>query len=243
VRVSIERLTKQYGAVTALDEVSMEIASGQVVALLGANGAGKTTLLRCLATVSAPTSGTIQLDGEALRRSRVDLRKRLFFLPDFPFFHPWATPVDHIAMVARLYDGASLGPDRILGLMEDLDLLGCGRAPMMNLSRGQRYKAALAALFSVEPELLILDEPFASGMDPHGIGTLKKWIQRAQAKSTTVLYSTQMLEVAEGFSDRVAILHRGRLRAFDSIANLEASPGDAARGLAGILESLREEDA
>ena len=243
LRVSIETLTKRYGTLMALDDVSIEIGSGQIVAVLGANGAGKTTLFRSLATICAPTSGTIQLDGETLRRSRIDLRRRLFFLPDFPFFHPWATPVNHIAMVARLYYRASVDPDRIFGVMEDLDLLGCGRAAMMNLSRGQCYKAALAALFAVEPELLILDEPFASGMDPHGISILKAWIHRAQARGTTVLYSTQILEVAEAFSDRVAILHRGRLRAFDTIANLEAPAGEAATGLAAILESLRQEGA
>jgi ABC-type multidrug transport system ATPase subunit len=243
LQISIEGLTKRYGALTALDDVSLEIEAGQIVAVLGSNGAGKTTLFRCLATICAPTSGSIQLGGEKLLRSRIDLRRRLFFLPDFPLFHPWHTPVNHIAMVARLYDKEALDPDRVFGILEDLDLLGCGRAPMMNLSRGQLYKTALAALFAVEPELLVLDEPFASGMDPHGIGILKKWIRAAQARGTTVLYSTQILEVAEAFSDRVAILHRGRLRAFDPIAKLEAPAGTAATGLATILESLRREGA
>jgi ABC-type multidrug transport system ATPase subunit len=242
MRVEIDGLTKRYGAYRALQNVSMTIESGQIVAVLGANGAGKTTLLRCLATIAAPSAGSIHLDGEPLSRGRLDLRQRLFFLPDFPFLFAWPTPVQHIGMVLRLYGKESAGTaDRVFGLMEALDLLGCGRAPIASLSRGQTYKTALAALLAVEPELVLLDEPFASGMDPQGTLVLKEWARRAAGNGTTLLYTTQILEVAEAFSDKVAILHRGGLHAFDSVAALREQTG-AAEGnvLAGVMAQLRE---
>jgi ABC-type multidrug transport system ATPase subunit len=239
MRVTLQGVTKEYGGQRVLEGVTGEIDPGHLVALVGSNGAGKTTLFRCLATICVPSSGRVLLDGEVLERARVDLRKRLFFLADFPFLYWHASPVQHVAMVARLYDRLDVDPDVVFGLLEQLDLLGCARTPIGRLSRGQAYKTALAALFTVAPDLVILDEPFASGMDPHGIGVLKGWIRGALQRGTTVLYSTQILEVARAFSDRVAVLHRGKLRAFDSVGALES--GSSAAGLEGILEELREE--
>jgi ABC-type multidrug transport system ATPase subunit len=242
MRVEIEGLSKRYGSYRALQQVSMAVESGRIVAVLGANGAGKTTLLRCLSTIAAPSHGTIRLDGEPLSRGRLDLRQRLYFLPDFPFLFAWPTPVQHIGMVLRLYgkqDTASA--DRVFGLLEAFDLLGCARAPIASLSRGQSYKTALAAMMAVEPELVLLDEPFASGMDPQGTLVFKDWARAAAKRGATILYSTQILEVAEAFSDRVAILHRGSLHAYDSVAALRDQTGGAEGSvLAGVMAQLHE---
>jgi ABC-type multidrug transport system ATPase subunit len=243
MKITVDYLTKAYRGFRALDAVCLEIEPGQVVAVLGANGAGKTTLLRCLATVAAPSSGRILFDGKLLERGRIDLRKRLFFLPDYPALHAWPSAVDHVAMVARLYDRDEAGAaDRIYAILEDLDLLGCARAPIGSLSRGQAYKTALAALIAVEPELALFDEPFASGMDPHGTLVLKQWARAAAGRGATIVYSTQILEVAEAFSDRVIILDGGRLRSYDTLAGLHAEGGAREGGvLAAVMEQLREE--
>src|SRR6266545_4954449 len=98
VKIRTEGLSKSYGGVLALDAVSLEIDPGQIVAVLGANGAGKTTLLRCLAGIAAPSRGRIYYDGEQFFRKRVDLRRRLSFLPDFPPMFAHMTAGRHIAM-------------------------------------------------------------------------------------------------------------------------------------------------
>ena len=241
MQINVRNLTKAYGSSRALDGVSLDVGPGEIVALLGANGAGKTTLLRCLATVAAPTSGSIELDGERLTRSRLDLRRRLFFLPDTPFLHYDATPVRHLAMVARVYGKeASLTADRAWRLLEDLDLLGSAAAPAMNLSRGQAYKTALAGLLAVDPELALVDEPFASGMDPHGMLVFKRWAREAAGRGTALLYSTQILEIAEGFADRVAVFHQGRLHLAATLAELrERGAADETGVLPRLLEELR----
>jgi ABC-type multidrug transport system ATPase subunit len=243
VRVTVDRLTKSYGGFRALDDVSLEIGPGQIVAVLGPNGAGKTTLLRCLAAVASPTSGSVRLDGEALTRSRVDLRRRLFFLTDVPFLHATATPIRHIGMVARVYAADDkIDPQQVWSLLEDLDLVECARAPAAALSRGQAFKTALAGLMVVAPELAVLDEPFASGMDPHGMAAFKRWARSATERGATVVYSTQILEIAETFSDRVAIIGGGKLRTYEPVADLRRRASSAEDGvLAGLLEKLRAE--
>jgi ABC-type multidrug transport system ATPase subunit len=101
------------------------------------------------------------------------------------------------------------------------------------------YKAALAALIAVNPEVWLLDEPFASGMDPHGINMLKRYAREAITQGRTIIYSTQILEVVEKFSDKVCILHQGEVRAFDSVTLLESSGQGG--GLEEIFRQLREE--
>jgi ABC-type multidrug transport system ATPase subunit len=241
MHIRLDHVTKRFGSVAALDDVSLEIAPGQLVAVLGANGAGKSTLLRLLATVQLPTSGSIHFDDQPLSRARLDLRKRLMMLPDIPPIIGGGTPLQHLADLIGLYEAERPGlEDLVVSLYGELDLLPLAECSFTGLSRGQVYKAVLAGLMAVDPELWLLDEPFAAGMDPQGLATLKRQISKATARGRTVLYTTQILELAEQFSDRVLILNNGRLHAFDSMANLR---NGAARehGLEGLFAQLRAE--
>jgi ABC-type multidrug transport system ATPase subunit len=242
MKIELERLTKKYGSFAALADVSLEIAPGQLVALLGPNGAGKTTLLRCLAGIAAPTKGSIFYDGQLFQRGRQDFRRRFFFLPDFPLvFEQWST-LRHIGMVLRLYDAASPGiEDKVIEVLDEFELLPIAEKPLRTLSRGQRYKAALAAFIAADPELWLVDEPFASGMDPLGISAFKRHSRDAAARGRTVIYSTQILDAAERFSDRVGIIYRGSVVAFDSVANLEDANLPRGSVLEGIFKLLKEQ--
>lgn len=243
MRVELRSVSKSYGGSRALDRVSFELEAGQVVAVLGANGAGKTTLLRCLAGVAAPDAGMIYYDDETFRRDRIDMRRRLAFLPDFPFVFWEMSPLQHLGVMMRVYGADPAGAEeRALALLGDFDLLPIVHKPLRTLSRGQSYKAALTGLMLVDPEVWLLDEPFASGMDPHGIQALKHHARAAAQRGRTVLYSTQILEVAERFADRVCILHRGELRAFQTIASLRSRAGDGSGPLEEIFRQLRAEE-
>jgi len=242
MKIELHQVVKKYKSVCALDNVSLTIEPGQIVALLGPNGAGKTTLLRCLASIVAPDEGQVTFDGEILLRERLDVRRRFIFLPDFPaVFEQWS-PVRHLGMVMRLYGVQPAGAEeRVLQLLREFDLLPLVEAPFATLSRGQRYKVVLAALLAVDPELWLLDEPFASGMDPLGINALKRHAREAVQRGRTVIYSTQILDAAERFSDRVCVIHRGKIRAFEATANLRRPAAADATALEEIFDGLREE--
>ena len=242
MNIELRGLLKSYGAVRALDRVSLEISPGQIVCLLGLNGAGKTTFLRCLAGIASPDKGDVYYDGDAFRRDRLDLRRRFSFLPDFPFLF-WEQPaIRNIGIILRLYEADRPGvEEKVVELLRELDLLPLANTPVQFLSRGQAYKTALAALLAVDPEVWLLDEPFASGIDPHGINALKRHARAAAARGRTIIFSTQLLDVAERFADRVCLIHQGEIRAFDTLARLREAATDKDRVLEGLFHQLREE--
>lgn len=242
MNISLQAASKAYGPLVALDQVNLEIEPGQIVALVGPNGAGKTTLLRCLGGIAALDSGCIRYDGNLFNRSRLDLRRRLAFLPDFPYLFPEMTILRHIGMVIKLYGADGEGvEDRVLARLRDFDLLTLAEMPVATLSRGQAYKAALVALLAVDPELLLLDEPFASGMDPNGIISLKSLAREAAARGRTIIYTTQILDVAETCSHRVGVIDRGRIRAFSRLDELRVQAGGKDGVLEALFKRLREE--
>jgi len=168
MKIELRGVLKAYRSMRALDYVSLEIEPGQIISVLGVNGAGKTTLLRCLAGIAAPDKGEILFDGQEFRRDRLDLRSRIYIMPDFPFLFWEHSIVRNIAMILRLYQADDAGAERrVLELLREFDLLPLALRPVHSLSRGQLYKAGLTALIAADREVWLLDEPFASGMDPH----------------------------------------------------------------------------
>jgi ABC-type multidrug transport system ATPase subunit len=182
-------------------------------------------------------------DEEEMRRDNLALRRRIFFLPDFPLVLGAMTPVQHIGTMLKLYQSDMAGIEqRAFQLLSDFDLLPICTKPLAYLSRGQIYKSALVGLMTVDPPVWILDEPFASGIDPHGITALKREIRAAAGRKRTIIYSTQILEIAEKFSDRIAIISKGELRAFDSLAGLRAKTAPGSDDvLTELFVQLREE--
>lgn len=212
MNVRVVGLTKRYGREMALDGVTVDLEPGRIAVVLGLNGAGKSTLLHCLAGLIAPSRGHILFDGEAFHRDRVDVRQRFAFLPDFPLFFTSMTVLEHCAMTLRLYGKDDEEAEtRVVELLKRFDLLSLANAQLATLSRGQAYKAALVAVFAAEPDLLMFDEPMASGMDALGLREFRKMARYFASRGGTVLYTTQIISVAEQFSDEVILLHKGRL--------------------------------
>lgn len=164
------------------------------------------------------------------------------FLPDFPPLLAKESVLRNLAVWVELYEAWDRAtPDRVLGLLDGFDLLGHADAPAGTLSRGQAYKVAVTALVAIDPELWLMDEPMASGMDPRGLGLFRKEVHAAVGRGRTLVYTTQMLEVAEKFADRVCILDRGRVRAFSTFAELSAPGLDATSAIAALMDGFREE--
>jgi len=242
MKLKIQNLFYRYAKTPALDGVTMEVEDGRVVAVIGLNGAGKTTLLRCLSTLAVPQRGNILCDGAALLRSDIPLRRRVFFIPDVPQLFYDRTVFQNLAAISRIYGKDTPdAPQRAFDILRELDMLPCVNKPVAELSRGQCYKVALTALLLVDPGLWLLDEPFASGMDPLGNAFLRAQIRESVARGNTVLYTTQLPEIAEPFSDRVAVLHNARLRSFLTTAEIRSQFLGAPNALEAFLHSLRGE--
>jgi ABC-type multidrug transport system ATPase subunit len=241
MKIELRGVVKRYGSARALDHVSLEIEPGQIISLLGPNGAGKTTLIRCLTGIAVPDEGGVYFDDQEFRRDRMELRRRLHLLPDFPFLFWNQSILQNIATVLRQYDADGEGAEaRVLALLEEFDLLPLALRPIAGLSRGQAYKTALVALIAADRDLWLLDEPFASGMDPQGIDAFKRAARAAAARGRSIIYSTQLLDVAERFSSRACIIHQGEIRAFDNIENLRELSQDKDNVLEAMFRRLRE---
>ena len=235
----IQSLGKRFGNTIALQDVDLALKPGRIVALVGPNGAGKSTLLRSLGGALGLERGMITFDGERFDRDRVDLRKRMFYLPDTPPRVLSWTAVRHAATILRLYELPTEGlEDKMLQAWEELGILEIAEKPLSLLSKGQAYKALLAAYLVVAPELWILDEPFASGMDPSGFNVFKRRARDAAARGATVIYSTQILEVAERFADDICVLHRGSIRFSGPVRQLGSASADGT--LSALFDQLKE---
>ena len=240
MKIEVRNLSYCYRNVHALDDVSLTIEGGNLVTVIGLNGAGKTTLLRCLSTVIVPPQGTILCDHQPLKRTDIPLRRRIFFIPDVPELFFDRTVIQNISVIARIYDADTPeAPQRAIDILRELDMLPYVYTPVAELSRGQQYKVILTAMVLADSDLWLLDEPFASGMDPLGNAFLRRQIRNATARGKTVLYTTQLPELAEQFSDRLAILHEGKLRAFSTMADIQFKFNNAPSPLEAFFQTLR----
>ncbi|MDF3130459.1 ABC transporter ATP-binding protein [Kiritimatiellaeota bacterium B1221] len=244
MKIQINQVSKVYKRTPALDGVSCDISPGTVGAVIGLNGAGKTTLLRLLAGLLVPNKGEVLYDGSPFDRRDMDLRRRMFFLSDELPALPDHSPLRHAAMVLPLY-GASVDKWKapLMDLYERFDLLSCLESPMGKLSRGQLYKAVLAPLMLISPELWLVDEPFAAGMDPEGMQVFREQARQAADAGCTVLFSTQILEIAEEFADVIYVLHQGQLVNVLPVAEwkIEREGGSVNGEVLKILGRLRRE--
>lgn len=239
VSLELREGTRHYGRSRALDRLSITFHPGEIVCLLGANGAGKSTLLRALAGLVALDRGEAFLDGAPLRREDLPQRRQLFFVPDFPLLLWDETVIRNISTLVRLYQADRAGlSERIVELLEHFDLLEKAEANAGTLSRGQVYKTTLAALLAIDPPYWLLDEPLASGVDPVGLSIFRREARAAADRGHCIIFSTQILEIAETLADRVAILHRGQLRGVQSAAELRNRATTGEPSLQELLQTL-----
>jgi ABC-2 type transport system ATP-binding protein len=221
--VSIQGLTKRYGSVTAVDDVSFALEPGSVTGFLGPNGAGKTSTLRVLLGLAAPTRGAALIFGRTYPALDAPAREVGAVLESGDF-HPGRSGRDHLRILAAAADCGITGRR----IDEVLDLVGLTRAAdriVGTYSQGMRQRLGLAAALLGEPRLLVLDEP-ANGLDPAGIHWLRTFLRNFADEGGTVLLSSHVLSEVALTVDQAVIIDRGRLAA--SIRMDELEGGSAA---------------
>lgn len=207
--IEVRRLTKSFGPRTALAGVDLSIGAGEFVTLVGPNGAGKTTLLRILATLSRPSSGTVQIGGWDASRDGEQIRRRIGFLSHRTLLYDDLTPDQNLRFYARMYDipGASV---RIRDL---LDRVGLGMRRydrVQTFSRGMKQRLAVARAVLHEPEVLLLDEPY-TGLDPQAVQTLTDLLLELVGEGRLILLTTHRMSRGLAVGQRMLVLHHGRL--------------------------------
>lgn len=208
--IRVERLTKRYGPLKAVDRVSFEVGRGEIVGLLGPNGAGKTTTMRMLTTFLPPTSGRATLAGHDVLDEPLEVRKRVGYLPESVPLYPEMRVREYLTFRAKLKDvPRSRRRAAIDGVIERCRLQDVERRVLGHLSKGYRQRVGLAESMVHDPDILILDEPTA-GLDPIQIREVRALI-RELGDRHTILLSTHIMSEVEAVCGRLIIIARGRI--------------------------------
>jgi ABC-2 type transport system ATP-binding protein len=220
VEVSIENLTKLYGTLRALDNVSLKIGSGQVFGLLGPNGAGKSTLLKTLVGILKPTSGTVLVKDYDIVKNAEMAKRIIGYLPENPSLYTGLTTQEFLEFVGKIrgVDDNRLTQE-ISDSLKSFSLDEKRNSLIGSLSKGMKQKVAIIATSLHKPEVLVLDEPLTA-LDPKTRVSVKEWIGSQTKKGVTTILSTHELDVAEGHADTIAIIDRGRIIAVGGIESL-----------------------
>lgn len=220
--LQINNLTKKFGVFQAVKEISLTIDEGRCVALLGPNGAGKTTTLQMIAGVMTPTAGTITFQ----HRNREDRRKYIGFLPQYPKFYDWMTPVELLQFVGRLSGlETRLLRNRINEILQLVGLQQVAKKRIGGFSGGMKQRLGLGQALLHKPDLLLLDEPVSS-LDPVGRREIMNLLLELK-KDTTIFFSTHVLHDAEEICDDIFIMKNGVIEVAGSLAQLKKSADDA----------------
>lgn len=224
--IEAQGLTKHYGSLVAVRDLTFQVSKGSVSGLLGSNGAGKTTALRMLAGVLGPTRGTVRLCGYDLIKSPMQARRCLGYLPETSPLYPEMTTRQYLSYRAELKGVAhSRGQALLLEAASDAGCEGILDINIGSLSRGHRQRVGLADTLQTKPPVILLDEPTA-GLDPNQVRSLRELVGRLKANHA-ILVSTHVLAEVESLCTNVLLMHKGRLIANDSIEALRATQSAA----------------
>lgn len=216
-----DNLRKEFGALAAVDNVSLSIEQGQVLGLIGPNGAGKTTLLRILATLLRPTSGRARILGHDLTTQSLSIRGRIGFVPDFFNLYGDLTLRECLRFFAEAY---GVQPEwiarRVDEALEYVDLQDKQDGLVRHLSRGMVQRMGVGIRLVHDPDLYLLDEP-ASGLDPKARIQLRNVLRRLSAEGRTILISSHILTELSGFCTHIAIMDKGAIRLSGAVEEVQ----------------------
>jgi ABC-2 type transport system ATP-binding protein len=241
--IELTHLVKKFGELVAVNDLSLTIARGEFFAMLGPNAAGKTTTLKILAGLMKPTSGGVRVAGLDVQEHSLETRRRMAFVPDFPFLYDKLTPWEFFRFTGQLFgmEEAQIESNGV-GLVERFNLEPFANKMIEGLSHGSKQRVAIVSALLHDPEILVIDEPMV-GLDPHHARVVKDILKERSRAGVTVLLSTHQLSVAEEMADRIGIIHGGRLVAVGSAEELGRQSGTAGPLEEVFLALTRQEPA
>lgn len=209
--LKIEHLTKEYGEKKAVDDLSLEIESGEIYGFIGHNGAGKTTTLKSVVGILKFDAGEIYIDGESVQAAPLACKKKIAYIPDNPDLYEFMSGIKYLNFIADVYGvGANQRQEKIRKYADLFEITVDLAQPIAAYSHGMKQKLAIISAWLHDPKLIIMDEPFV-GLDPKAAHILKGMMRELCDEGGAIFFSTHVLEVAEKLCDKVAIIKGGKL--------------------------------
>ena len=231
--IELDQVVKKFGDLTAVNHLTLKIGRGEFFAMLGPNAAGKTTTIKLLAGLIKPTSGSARICGFDIQTQPLEARRRLAYVPDFPFLYDKLTAWAFFRFTGQLF---RLDARRINQNAEELiarfHLSEYADRPLEGLSHGTRQRIAIVSALLHDPEVFVIDEPMV-GLDPQHARVVKDVLKERSLAGMTVLVSTHQLSIAEEMADRIGIIHGGKMIAVGTRDELRRQSGSA-----GALEEI-----
>lgn len=209
--LKIEHLTKVYGEKKAVDDLSLEIASGEIYGFIGHNGAGKTTTLKSVVGILKFDEGEIYIGGESVQTAPLSCKKKIAYIPDNPDLYEFMSGIKYLNFIADVYGvPADERQEKIRKYADLFEITADLAQPIAAYSHGMKQKLAIISAWLHDPKLVIMDEPFV-GLDPKAAHILKGMMREFCDNGGAIFFSTHVLEVAEKLCDKVAIIKGGKL--------------------------------
>jgi ABC-2 type transport system ATP-binding protein len=237
--IKLINVTKKYGKFVAVNNISLDIAQGEVFGFLGPNGAGKTTTIKIIAGLLQPTSGRVVIGGFDVQKYPLEAKFITGFIPDRPFLYEKLSAFEFMQFKARLYEMTDA--TRIHELLDLFGLYDWENELIENFSHGMKQRLVMASALLHRPKVLVVDEPMV-GLDPRGSRLVKNIFKDLSLTGVTVFMSTHTLEIVEQMCTRVAIIHKGEVIAEGSIEDLSHMARMEHRHLETIFLKLTEEN-
>jgi len=209
--LKIENLTKVYGEKKAVDNLSLEINSGEIYGFIGHNGAGKTTTLKSIVGILKFEEGKISVDGMDVSSYPIETKKKIAYIPDNPDLYEYMTAIQYLNFICDIFEvPVEVREERIKKYGDVFEITGDLGQQINSFSHGMKQKLAIIGAWIHEPKLIIMDEPFV-GLDPKASFSLKEMMREACDNGSAIFFSTHVLDVAEKLCDKVAIIKGGKL--------------------------------
>jgi len=236
--IAARHVSKSFGGIKALSDLSLTVSAGEIKGLLGPNGSGKTTAMKILMGILRPDAGDVIVNGVDVRKNPVESRRLVGYVPETPQIYDYLTAAEYLDFVGETYGiDAGLRRQQVGEFLDAFEMSDRVNEVMTGFSQGMRQKIAITAALLHRPKVLILDEAL-NGLDPRSARIVKEILHRLAREGVTVLFSTHVLEIAEAVCHRVTIMNKGTILAEGSVQELRSLTGMQGSSLEDVFLKL-----
>lgn len=240
--IRIDQLTRKYGDRIAVDDLSLEIPSGEILAFLGPNGAGKTTTIKTVVGLLLPSTGRVEVDAIDVVKEPRKASRQIGYVPDQPYLYEKLTGREFLEFTAEMYGlDADVAKDQIARRIAEFELHEFVDRLAESYSHGMKQRVIFASALVHRPSALIVDEPMV-GLDPRSMRIVKTVLRREANDGASVFLSTHTLSVAEEIADRIGIIYHGKLRFLGTMPELRQFANQADSSLEDLFLSITQSD-